>query len=520
MVVRSREHIRAYSETQRQKTLLRRGPRRATDANETLVTSLARYTQAAWPIIEPNTALIWGWHLDAICEHLEAVPHEIQHLLITIPPRSGKSTLVSVMWPTWSWIRQPEWRWLFASYAQTLSTRDALRSRRVLQSPWYQARWGERFRLTGDQNQKTRYENDHTGYRLATSVGGSATGEGGHIIVCDDPHNLEEIYSETIREGVLRWWDEVMASRLNDPKTGARVIIQQRGHERDLAGHVLEQGGYVHLDLPMEYEPKTYVFHGKLVDPRSDPGELLCPARIDLQANEDLKLRLGPTAYAGQYNQRPVPAGGAIFKRWWWRYWQPKGVNLAPVAVQVPDGDLLMISPQDLPDTFDELIQSWDMAFKDLTDADFVAGQVWGRKGANRYLLDRDHRRMDFPATQKAVRALTAKWPRAHAKLVEDKANGPAIIASLRQEIPGLIAVEPDGGKVARAYAVTPACEAGNVYVPHPSLYPWVSAYLHEHDMFPAGAHDDDVDATTQALKRWLGGGWTWGFAKDRTGSS
>lgn len=482
------------------------GIREDTSHVDDLEFSLAAYAKAAWPLIEPNTTLVWNWHLDAICEHLQAVTEgEIQNLVITIPPRSGKSSLVSVMWPTWSWIRCPALRWLFASYAQTLSTRDALRSRRILQSVWYQQRWGGRFRLTGDQNQKTRYENDRSGYRLATSVGGSATGEGGSVIVADDPHNLLEIHSETIREGVLTWWDEVMSTRLNDPKTGARVIIMQRAHERDLAGHVLAQGGYTHLDIPMEYSPRDYHFHGKTVDPRTEPGELLWPERIGPAQNEDLKVRLGATAYAGQYNGRPAPAGGNIFKRWWWRYWQPSGLNLPPVMAQVADGDLLAIHPVDLPDAFDEVLQSWDLAFKDLKDSDFVAGHVWARRGANKYLLDRDHRRMDFVETQRAILAMSAKWPQAYTKLIEDKANGPAIIASLGQEMGGLIPVKPDGSKEARAYAVTPALEAGNVFVPHPQLYPWVDAFLHEHDVFPAGANDDDVDTTTQALKRWIG---------------
>lgn len=468
--------------------------------------SLTQYAKAAWKLIEPATDLIWNWHLDAICDHLEAVPSEIKNLLITIPPRSGKSSLVSIFWPTWRWIRFPETRWLFASYALSLSIRDSVRCRRIIDSDWYQAHWGERYRLTTDQNQKGRFENDKTGYRLASSVGGSATGEGGDLVVVDDPHNVEEIHSETIRQGVLTWWDEVMGSRLNDPKRGGRVIIQQRAHERDLAGHVLDQGGYVHLNLPLEYEPQVYVFHGKVVDPRTTPGELLCPARIGLTEVADLKLRLGPTAFAGQYNQRPAPAGGHIFKSWWWRYWQPRGMSLPPVIVQVPDGDLLSIAPEELPETFDQIVQSWDMAFKDLKDSDFVAGQIWAKKGANKYLLDRDHRRLDFVNSQKAVRAMSEKWPQALTKLVEDKANGPAIIASLKQDIAGLIAVEPDGDKVARAYAVTPTCEAGNVFLPHPSLYPWVSAYRHELEVFPNGANDDDVDATTQALKRWIGG--------------
>jgi predicted phage terminase large subunit-like protein len=466
--------------------------------------SLAAYAQAAWHLIEPVTPLVWGWHLDAICEHLMAVPDEIHNLLITVPPRSGKSSLVAIFWPTWRWLRFPGTRWLFASYALTLSLRDAVRSRRVIESPWYQAQWSDRFQLRKDQNAQGRYENNRTGYRISSSVGGSATGEGGDCVIVDDPHNLQEIHSETIREGVLTWWDEVMASRLNDPKTGARVIIQQRAHERDLAGHVLEQGGYTHLNLPMEYTPQTYVFHGRVVDPRMQPGELLCPERIGPEQIDELKTRLGSWAYNGQYQQTPAPTGGGIFKRWWWRYWQPKGGHLPPVIVPGPDGEKLAVHPVDLPEELSEVILSWDMAFKDLQDSDYVAGHVWGRLGADKYLLDRDHRRLDFPESQKAVRAMSAKWPQAHAKLIEDKANGPAIIASLKHEIPGLIPVDPGGGKVARAHAVAPVIEAGNVYVPHPQLYPWVDAYLHEHDVFPAGAHDDDVDATTQALKRWV----------------
>lgn len=470
-----------------------------------LETSLLAYTQAAWRLIEPGKPLITGWHIGATCEHLEAVTNgEIHRLLITIPPRSGKSTTASVMWPTWSWIRFPGIRWLCTSYAQSLSTRDALRSRRIIQSPWYQQRWGNRFKLTGDQNQKMRYDNDKTGYRIASSVGGSNTGEGGDILLVDDAHNLEEIHSDTTRQGVLTWWDEVMASRLNDPKTGAFVIIMQRAHEQDLAGHVLEQGEYVHLNLPMEYQPTTYSFHGLIVDPRTEIGELLCPERIGPKEVDSLKTRLGPTAYSGQYQQSPAPAGGNIFKSWWWRYWQPKGMNLPPVMVQVPDGDLLAIAPVDLPEAFDSMVQSWDMSFKDLKSSDYVAGQVWAKLGANKYLLDRDHRRMDFPESQKAVRAMSDKWPQVVTKLVEDKANGPAIIASLRDEITGLIAVEPDGGKEARAHAVSPMCASGNVFLPHPQLYPWVTTYRHELETFPNSANDDECDATTQALKRWL----------------
>jgi predicted phage terminase large subunit-like protein len=467
--------------------------------------SLVAYARAAWPLIEPNTPLVWGWHLDAICEHLESVTSgEIHNLVITVPPRSGKSSIISVMWPTWQWIRAPQTRWLFTSYAQSLSTRDALRSRRIIQSAWYQQRWGHRFHLTGDQNQKMRYDNDKTGYRIASSVGGSNTGEGGDILVTDDPHNLEDIHSDTVREGVLTWWDEVMASRLNDPKSGTRVIIQQRAHERDLAGHVLEQGGYVHLNLPMEYTSTSYSFHGKIVDPRTELGELLCPERIGPAENADLKVRLGMAAYSGQYNQQPSPAGGGVFKEWWWRYWHFPEQPLPPVIMKNAVGETVMISAIPLPEQFDEQLQSWDLAFKNLDSSDFVAGGLWARKGAQKFLLDMSHGRLDFVQTCAAIITMTQKWPQATAKLVEDTANGPAVINSLRQKVTGLIPVKPDGSKYARAMAVSPEIEAGNVFLPHPMLYPWVDPFMHEHTSFPTGAYDDRVDQTTQALNRWV----------------
>ena len=216
---------------------------------------LGDFIRQAWHVLEPATPYIHGWHIDAMCEHLEAVTRGwIRNLLINVPPRHMKSLAVSVFWPCWEWTQHPERRWLYASYAQSLSIRDSLKCRRLIESDWYQAHWGQVFQLRGDQNQKMRWENDKTGYRLASSVGGSLTGEGGDRLVADDPHNIQQRESDTIREGVLQWWDEVMSTRLNDPKTGAKVLVMQRLHERDLSGHVLEQGGWEHLCLPAEYE--------------------------------------------------------------------------------------------------------------------------------------------------------------------------------------------------------------------------------------------------------------------------
>jgi len=247
---------------------------------------LKDFIRQAWPVIEPSTPFVPGWHLDAICEHLEAVTAgQIRNLLITIPPRHMKSLAVSVFWPCWEWIRWPQRRWLFASYADSLSIRDSVRCRRLIQSPWYQSLFGDRFALTEDQNEKHRYDNDRSGCRIASSVGGSNTGEGGDRIVCDDPHNIHEAESDVIRKNACDWWDKVMSTRFHDPKTVAKLIIMQRVHYSDLAGHVLEQGGYDHLCLPAEYEGVQRTTIIGWTDPRHDSGELLWPRGSSAQSS-------------------------------------------------------------------------------------------------------------------------------------------------------------------------------------------------------------------------------------------
>lgn len=441
---------------------------------------LAEFIPSAWHAIEPFTTYRPSWHIAAICEHLEAVVSgQIRNLLINMPPRMMKSLTVSVFFPAWLWITRPWTRFLYSSYSQDLATDHSLATRRVIESDWYQERWADRFAMAGDQNLKTRFENDHRGARIATSVGGTATGKGGDIVVVDDPHNVLQAESDAIRESTLLWWDRTMSTRLNDPKHGAKIIVMQRVHERDLSGHVLAQGGYEHLALPMEYEPTTHATGIGWRDPRTEPGELLAPGRFGPQQVADAKVRLGSYAYAGQHQQRPAPAAGGIVKRDWWRSYRA------------------------IPADMDDYLQSWDMTFRETDSGSYVVGQVWGKRGAERYLLDQVRARMDFPTAVQAVRNLTAKWPQATAKLVENKANGPAIVSSLRGQISGMIEVEPEGGKIARANAVAPQIEAGNVYLPDPTMAPWVGDYVEEFAAFPNGAHDDQVDATTQALVRW-----------------
>jgi predicted phage terminase large subunit-like protein len=467
--------------------------------------SLREFVYQAWSIVEPSTPFVPGWHIDAIVEHLEAISYgHIRKLLINVPPRHMKSLLVSVFWPAWEWTRWPERRWLYSSYAANLSSRDSLVCRRLIESPWYRARWGHIFVLTGDQNVKTRFENNRSGYRLSVSVGGSVTGEGGDRLVCDDPHKVDEVLSDSIRTGTLDWWDSTMSTRVNDPKTTAMVVVAQRCHQLDLSGHLLEQGSWEHLCLPAEYEGPSRTTSIGFTDPRKEPGELLWPERFGRREIEEMKISLGSYGTAGQLQQRPSPAAGGIFRRDWWRYYQPQGMNLPPVIVRLPDGTQTSIVAIEAPASVDEQIQSWDCSFKDLKTSDYVVGQAWGRIGSIFLLGHQIRGRMDFPATMKAIREMSEKWPQTFGKLIEDKANGSGLIQMLQHQIPGIIPVNPQGGKLTRARAISPLVEAGNVYLPHPDFAPWVPDFIEECAAFPNGAHDDQVDAMTQALLRWI----------------
>ncbi|MFK0731406.1 MAG: phage terminase large subunit [Gloeotrichia echinulata GP01] len=300
-----------------------------------------------------------------------------------------------------------------------------------------------------------------------------------NCLLWDDPHDAQEVNSELIRQGVIDRWDSAIRNRVNDLRSSVRIGIMQRLNELDLSGHVLKQGGWEHLCIPQEFETQLKPTALGWVDPRTEPGELMFPERFSREVLEQEKKALGSYGYAGQHQQRPAPADGGHFKRSWWKYYK--------IA----------------PDDFDMVIQSWDCTFKDSKKSDFVVGQVWGKRGGQFYLLDQVRDRMDFPTTIAAIRALSAKYPNSTAKLVEDKANGPAVISSLEREIPGIIAIEPEGGKLVRAVAIAPFVEAGNVFLPDPSIASWVGDFVAEFSIFPNGSNDDMVDSASQSLN-WL----------------
>jgi predicted phage terminase large subunit-like protein len=487
--------------------------------------SLSRFAKAAWRYIDPDP-LVWSWHMDAECEHLEAVSRgQIEKLALLVPPGTGKSLLVT-LWEAWEWTWRPEGRWLCASYDQDLSTRDSLKCRSLMQSGWYQARWGEVFRLTSDENRKTYFSNDKKGWRLATSIGGHGTGEHPDRIVYDDLMSAQQAESEAERQAVRSWLNGTMSTR--GAARGVRtVLIMQRLHEEDPAAHLLGQGGWESLVLPMRYERgRMGVTCLGWSDPRKVEGELLVPARYPEDVLQKIEAKLGPYGTAAQLQQRPSPATGGIFQRAWWRFWVPNRKTLPPDHPGFPpvvNKDGFVHHVEELPLTFEEKILSVDCSFKDELQAarkgqppDPVSMGAWGRNGSGIYLLDRVNGVMDIETTASQLLAMSARHPTAVTKLIEDKANGPALMQILRHKVMGLTPVTPVGSKVqrvataakterdrdARALSAVALVHAGNVYLPHPAIDPRVWDYIEQHASFPNGAHDDDVDMTSQALAR------------------
>lgn len=425
-----------------------------------------------------------NWHHRLLCDYLDKLAcKEIRRLMVFMPPRHGKSELVSRKFPAYLLGRNPDTSIISCSYSADLASRMNRDVQRLIDSEKYSLLFpeshlfGKNIRSTAKgsflRNSDIFEIVNHRGTYRSSGVGGGITGMGGEYIIIDDPvKNREDADSATMREKVYDWYTSTLYTRLE--KDGCILLTLTRWHEDDLAGKLLkaaQEGAdqWTILELPAvcEYPPKPY-------DVRQE-GEVLWKWKYDEEALEKMKVTVGSRDWAALYQQHPTPGEGGTFKREWWNYYKV------------------------LPDGLYDFVQSWDCTFKDAQSSDYVVGQVWARKGSSRYLLDQVRGRMSFTETLRAIRSLSAKWPQAIRKLVEDKANGTAVIDVLRKEIPGLIPVEPEGGKIVRANAVTAVAEAGNIYLPDPSIAPWVHDFVEEHAVFPNGANDDQVDAQTQA---------------------
>lgn len=440
--------------------------------------SLLEFVRQYWQYIDP-APFMENWHLGLMCEYLEAVEAgEIKRLLILVPPRTSKSSIVSVMFPAWYWTRDPSMSFLSASYAQSLSIRDSMRCRRVVQSPLYTSRYSDMLWLTSDQNTKGRFDNNHQGYRLATSVDAAVTGEGANVIIIDDPLNVTDANSAVKRESLIRWFDESMTTRLNDPQEGAFVAVMQRVHEGDFAGHVAPSGDWEVLCLPMRYEADhPYAFPD---DPRCNAGDLLWPERFpedEVKANE---IRMGSYATAGQYQQRPAPRKGGMFDPSWWQ-----------VVDAAPSGG----------------VEGWGWDLAASAKGDYTVG-IYMR------LLDGIYYIMDVVRVRgtdlDAERAILNAASRTGRNIVQDIPQDPGQAGIKQrtyfaQKLAGYnVRFSPEtGSKEVRAQAVSAQSEAGNVKLVRGH---WNQPFIEECGMFPNGDFDDQVDAMSRIFHRLTSG--------------
>lgn len=416
--------------------------------------------------------------IDAVLDKVTS--GEIKRLIIVTGTRIGKTEKVTVRYPAMRLEADPSLNVIVTGYNDRFARRLSRKILRLVR---------HRVPMAVDKQGAGEWETAAGGGLIAAGVGVGVAGLPAGLIMMDDPtKSRKDAYSKAHRDAVWEWYLEDVYTRLEP--NGAVVLTMARRHEDDLVGRILaseDADSWTVLHMPALSEGEG--------DPLGRPeGAAICPERFDEKAYARMRRAQGEAAFSALQQGSPAPASGLIFQGDWVRYYT------VPEHPIIEDGFAVPVIPTG---GWTSQLQSWDMSFKDKASSDFVAGHVWKRRGANCYLVDRTHGRLNFPATINAVLDMCDKHPTVALKLVEDKANGPAVISSLQSEITGLVGVEPEGDKVSRANAVTSMWEAGNVWLPHPAIAPWVTGFVLEHLQFPLGVHDDDVDAGTQALRRF-----------------
>jgi predicted phage terminase large subunit-like protein len=445
--------------------------------------SLGQFVRECWQIIEPSTRLAWGWALDAVCQHVEALltgKLGKQNLIVTVPPGSMKSTIVSVAAPAFMWINRPQWRAIHASGNPVVSVRDSLRCRSILDSPWYRQRFGISWQFATDQNLKTIYANSASGFRNAVSSGSRITGSRADALFVDDALDAADAYSDNARSSIIEWWRSAFANRLNDMQMGTRCVIQQRLHPEDLVGYILatEPDEWEVLTIPQEWEEeRRFTTSIGWTDPRTEEGALMFPQRFPVSVVAAERARLGESGYAGQHQQRPFNASGEVFKTGALKFW-PKD--------------------QPLP-AFSQIIESIDSAFKTGEENDYSVAVVLAQFDQGVFILDVIRGRFAYPMLKGVMVEVAAKW-RPNAVLVEDKASGQSLIQDLQQNTPLPVRpVKVDGDKLQRAHVIVPTWEAGRIFALEGA--PFLPDLLAELHSFPKSVHDDQVDALVQGVR-------------------
>jgi predicted phage terminase large subunit-like protein len=448
------------------------------------------FCRGAWPILHRGSKLNWTPAHDLICEHLVAVYRgDLTRLVVNCPPRFGKSSVVTILFPIWCWLQNPTLDFLCCSYEIDLATNHNLDRRRLMDSKWFRDLFGDRFELATERSQAGEFSNDRGGTMQAASVNSKAQGRGGHVAIVDDPLSADMSFSETFRNEVNAWFVHQLPQRLNDPATSAIILVMQRLHQNDPTGVLLaqEDSEWTLLKLALiaeSDETRTFPISGRIW--RRKKGDCLDPKRWPPKVvTERQRNRL---VFAGQFQQEPAPVEG----------------NLIRVD------DILFYGGRDpqsgaldgtLPERFDRKIISVDCSFKTTFGSDFVALIVVGVLGARRYVLHVTNARLDLTGTLNEIRNAHAAFSPISATLVEAAANGHAVISALKDQIAGLVAVDPQGSKMSRVVAASPEFVARNWYIERHGA--WAHKIIEQLTMFPNARNDDITDAISQTAV-WL----------------
>ena len=447
--------------------------------------NLSEFAKRAWKVLEPATELKWGWALDAICLHLEAVTKgDIPRLLMNVPPGSMKSLLTGVIWPAWEWgaCNMPEMRFVSTAHEEQLAIRDSRRCRDLIKSEWYQKLWP--LDLLADLDGKREFGNTKKGIRQARSFT-SMTGVRGDRVILDDPISADSANSAAKLEAARIAFTETLPTRVNSDKS-AIVVIMQRLNEKDISGVILDMKlPYTHLCIPMRFDPEHRCITSiGWKDPRTVEGELMFPERFSENQVSELEQTLGIYGTAGQLQQRPSPRGGGILNTDWFNYW-----------TVLPQLEFRFITV--------------DTAQKTETHNDYSVLQCWARSSIGQAVkIDQIRGKWEAPELLVQSRAFWLKHSNdqrpqilkstLRGMYVEDKVSGTGLIQTLRREGLPVIAVQRNKDKISRAYDASPFIESGNVLLPQDS--PWLSDFLAEVAAFPSGSHDDQLDPMFDAI--------------------
>jgi predicted phage terminase large subunit-like protein len=442
-----------------------------------LRSDLNSFIAKAFSTVSPGEPYRPNWHIDSIAEQIEGVhAGRTRRLLINQPPRSLKSISVSVAYVAWAIGHNPARRIIVCSYSGDFAAELHRQFRMVVTAQWY----GELFpEVAWAKETNLELITTKGGGRIATSIGGTLTGRGADIIVVDDPLNANEAHSESARKRVIDWFGGTLVSRLNDKQVGAIIVVMQRLHEEDLAGHLLGQGGWYHLDLPAIAEEDQAIaltsgrthFRGR--------GDVLHPARENLQTLERIKSEIGSLLFSAQYQQRPVPIEGNLIKRAWFQHYE------TPPS----------------PTHQTRVVQSWDVAMSTGANNDYSVCTTWLAQGADAFLIDVFRKRLEYPDLRRMVAELATQRG-AETILIEEAGPGLSMLQDLRTSFPGNlprpIGIKPLGSKIDRMVQQSAKIEGRQVHLPKNA--PWLADFLQELLSFPNGRHDDQVDSVSQFL--------------------